>query len=338
MLGIINPEVVELTKQMINIPSVTGDELAIGEFLADYFAKLGMEVTKQEAAPQRYNIFAYSKEHPNPKVLFNSHIDTVPPHFEAREDSEWIYGRGACDTKGILAAILVTTKKLLHDGVKDFGILLVVGEEVNHLGILTANQLGLTPEHLIVGEPTENKLILREKGVVKVKLTSLGRCCHSGYPEHGASAIDPLIQTLKELIDYQWPGDEECGATTLNVGTIQGGVAANVLADRASAEVMVRVSHHADKVLQVIESTCKRYQIECETILKSDPFVMDNLKGFPTGVVSYATDTPHFQHEGKVYLWGPGSIMHAHTKDERIGKAEISQAVDIYTEIVNKLL
>ena len=334
----IDQQVVDLAQQMINIPSITGDEMAMGEFLANYFRQLGMVVTKQEAATNRFNIFAHGEGHPNPSLIFNSHMDTVPPFFSAREDSEWIYGRGACDTKGIMAAILVAAQQLIEERITDFGVLLVVGEEVNHLGILAANQLKLTPDYLIVGEPTENSLILREKGSVKVKLTSQGRSCHSGYPQYGASAINPLVSALKELIDYPWPKDQERGETTLNVGTIQGGVAANVLAEQAEAVVMIRVSHSASEVLAVIDQITKQHEIEYQTILNSAPFSMDRLEGMPTGVVSFATDIPHFIHSGKTYLWGPGSIMHAHTAEEKIGKEEISQAVKTYIEMAKKLL
>ncbi|MDP6959825.1 MAG: M20/M25/M40 family metallo-hydrolase, partial [Planctomycetota bacterium] len=146
------PEPETLLRQLIDIPSISGEEEAVGQFLQTLLANLGFEVQTQEVSPGRNNLLATRRGH-EPRILLCSHIDTVPPYVPFRETKDLIYGRGACDTKGVITSMLHAGKSLLMEGFQDFGYLFLVGEEVDHCGAIEARKLGLSPTACIVGEP-----------------------------------------------------------------------------------------------------------------------------------------------------------------------------------------
>ncbi len=230
-----------LLRQLIEIPSTSGEEAAVGRFLATTLENTGFLVQTQEVAPRRNNLLATRPGH-EPRVVLCSHIDTVPPVVPFRETDDRIYGRGACDTKGVITAMLHAGQALLDDGIQEFGYLFLVGEEVDHCGAIKARELGLSPAACIVGEPTECKLASGQKGMYKASLHATGIAGHSAYPESGHSAIHTLIPALYRLQQNQWPGNERLGATSINVGEISGGVAANVFAPAAEAKILLRLS------------------------------------------------------------------------------------------------
>ena len=329
--------VFELTRALIDIDSVTPNEEEIGSYLFDYLRPLADRydgsIEKQEVEPGRNNVWIHWGA---PQVVFSTHMDTVPPFIPSREDDEFIWGRGACDTHGIAAAMIKAVEALLAAGVRGLGLLLVVGEEVNGLGARHANK---TPppgvRYLINGEPTENLLALGSKGVLGLKLRAAGRACHSAYPELGDSATEKLLANLNRLRSLEWPSDELLGETTVNVGTLDAGPAMNVISDYASAAVMIRVVADLEETKALALGALEG--VEVEIAAATPPLRMEQLEGFETCVVKYTTDIPKLADWGRPLLLGPGSIHHAHTLEERIGKSEILEAVALYTDMAKNL-
>lgn len=326
-------DVFELTKRLIEIPSVSGDEKDVAEFLADYLERAGFQIETQQAAEGRPNVYARIG---NPDVVLSTHTDTVPPYFGFSEDDEYIYGRGACDTKGLMAAMVKAADSLVESGMSDFGLLFVVGEEAGSPGARAANLIPNNSRYLINGEPTESKLALGSKGALRALLKSHGRAAHSAYPEMGESAINKLLTALSDLHQINLPKDETLGATTMNIGVIKGGVAANVIAAEAEAELMFRIVTNSEDVKRLIEDSVGD-RAEIEYTFSCDPVFTERLEGFETSVVAFTTDIPLLTNWGRPLLFGPGSILDAHTANEKISKRELANAVDVYTEMVRRL-
>ena len=323
----------ELTKKLISIPSISGDEKEVAEFLADYLSSAGFEVELQQAAEGRPNVYARLGD---PDVVLSTHTDTVPPYVEYREDDEFIYGRGACDTKGIIAAMIKASESSIDANVKNFGLLFVVGEEAGSVGARVANSIPNRSRYLINGEPTESKLALGSKGALRAVLRSKGRAAHSAYPEMGESAIVKLLDVLNDLRGAHFPVDETLGATTMNIGMISGGVAANVIPPEAEAELMLRVVTSNDSLRKLIESVIDG-RAEVEYTFGCDPVFTEKMEGFETTVVAFTTDIPALTNWGKPLLFGPGSILDAHTAAEKISKKELSSAITAYANMVVSL-
>jgi len=325
--------VFELTRKLISIPSISGDEKQVADFLAEYLSGAGFEVELQETAAGRPNVYARRGE---PEVVLSTHTDTVPPYVEFSEDDQFIYGRGACDAKGIIAAMVKAGEALIEAKITDFGLLLVTGEEAGSPGARAANKTGNRSRYLINGEPTESKLALGSKGALRVILNATGRAAHSAYPEMGESAVEKLLDVLKDLAGTDLPRDETLGATTMNIGIIKGGVAANVIPAQAEAELMFRVVTSTGALKRLIESVAASragisYTFEC------DPVFTQNLDGFETTVVAFTTDIPLLTNWGKPLLFGPGSILDAHTDHEKISKRDLAAAVETYKQMVMRL-
>src|SRR6266700_3464703 len=301
-----------LTRSLIDIESITGREKAAGEFVFATLSKLAAPtagaVERMEVSPDRFNVLATWG---TPVVTLSTHMDTVPPFFPSSEDDEFIRGRGACDTKGIIAAMISAAENLLAAGTRNFGLLFVVGEEKDSLGALCAAKNPRGSKFVINGEPTENKLALGSKGALRYVLTARGRLAHSAYPELGESAIEKLLDVLADVRRLLLPRDSLFGKSTLNIGTIFGGRAPNVIADEVLADLMFR----------------------------TPALHLEAMDGFENTVVAYTTDIPNFAGAwGKPFLIGPGSIHVAHTAEERIPKKQLQDAIGIYTRMVQQLL
>jgi len=327
----------ELTKELISIPSVTGTERALGEFLSSHLASLGYRVERQNVTGDRFNVFAFAGDG---RVMLCTHLDTVPPAslpIVAREDDEFLYGRGACDTKGIIAAMLEAGDRLRSGGITNFGYMFLVGEETDSIGAKSANSLKWNSEHVIVGEPTQNRLARAQKGMLMVNLNLTGRAAHSGYPEMGISAIKNLLAVITDCEAVDWGNDEVLGKGTINTGTFHGGDAANIVPARASASLMIRIvePHRQveEKMRRIIEN-----RASMEVVGASDPLILHVVEGFETTVVSFGSDAPHLGNTGKRLLIGPGSILDAHTAGEKISKHELLEGIDLYERLVRKLL
>ena len=326
-------DVFELTKRLIAIPSISGDERQVADFLSDYLEGAGFQVETQEAEEGRPNVYARRGE---PLVVLSSHTDTVPPYVEFREDEEYLYGRGACDAKGIIAAMVKAAESLVAANVSDFGLLFVVGEEAGSPGARAANAIPNRSRYLINGEPTESKLALGSKGALRVILRAEGRAAHSAYPEMGESAVEKLLDVLNDLRSVRLPEDATLGATTMNIGVIKGGVAANVIPPSAVAELMFRVVTQTDALKRIIEDTVAG-RADMQYTFACDPVFTERLEGLDTAVVAFTTDIPLLTNWGKPLLFGPGSILDAHTPHEKISRRELAAAADAYVGMVRRL-
>lgn len=325
--------VLELTSRLISIPSISGQEEEVASFIADYLVRVGFEVELQDAGEHRPNVYARRGD---PNLVLSTHTDTVPPYVEFREDEQFLYGRGACDTKGIIAAMIKAAEALLEAKVNDFGLLFVVGEEAGSPGARAANTIPNRSHFLINGEPTESKLALGSKGALRAILTASGRAAHSAYPEMGESAIEKLLDVLGDLRRVEFPHDPTLGATTMNIGMIKGGVAGNVIAPEAEAELMIRVVTNNDSLRRIIEGVVDS-RVEVDFTFACDPVFTERLDGFETTVVAFTTDIPQLGNWGKPLLFGPGSILDAHTPHEKISKRELVAAVESYKQMVVRL-
>ena len=329
----------ELTRALIDIDSVTPNEERVGDYLFDHLSKLAARtngrVEKIHVEPHRNNILATWGD---PVVTLSTHIDTVPPFFDSREDETHIWGRGACDTKGIIASMIFATEALVTSGVRGVALLFVVGEERNSAGALHAAKNGRGSKFLINGEPTENKLALGSKGALRFEIIASGRMAHSAYPHLGESAIEKLLDALQKIRRIPMPRDAALGPSTMNIGTIKGGRAPNVIPDDARAEVFYRLVDSGDSLIAATHEAV-RGLAEAKQVLIIPAVHLGTMDGFKTDVMAYTTDIPAFAGAwGEPYLIGPGSIHVAHTSEERIPKAEITEAIDIYQRLVRRLI
>jgi acetylornithine deacetylase len=326
-------DIFQLTRRLIDIESISGNEKNVAVYLADYLRGCGAKVSLEEAAPGRPNVVA---QWGNPDVVLSTHLDTVPPFFASREDGESIYGRGACDAKGIIAAQIEAATRLRAEGIANIGLLFVVGEERNSAGAIAANQKPIGSKYLIDGEPTDNRLVLGTKGVLRVSVEAHGKMAHSAYPELGEPAIEKLIDALDILRKLKLPEDELLGQTTYNIGIIEGGVAPNVIPGFARAEVMYRIVEPGEGLLATFQKAVGALA-EIKKTFYIPPAKLGKIDGLETTVVSFATDVPSLGAWGRPFLIGPGSIHVAHTDNERVSKAELVQAAEIYAMMVKKL-
>jgi len=339
---------IQLTRQLVDIESTTYHEAPAGEFLAEFLAGEGYAVERQAVAQPdpaktplrgdgpRFNVYAYEAG-VTPDVVLSTHMDTVPPFLgPCREDDEFLYGRGTCDAKGIIAAQIAAAEKLRADGVK-VGLLFVVGEERDSAGAKVANENPRGSRFLINGEPTDNRLALASKGCLRVELRAHGRMAHSAYPELGESAIDKLLAALHDVQALDLPVVEGVGETTLNIGLIEGGRAPNVIADKAEAHLLVRLVGPAAEIKSaIVQTVADRADVEFSLEL---PFVqMRAVEGMATMVAKFTTDIPSLTNWGEPFLLGPGSIHVAHTPDERIRKSELLECVELYVRLAKGLV
>ncbi len=242
---------VALTRQLVDIESITGNEGPVGDFLSGQLNRLGYEAKKMRVEGERCNVYATTPQQPQPTIVFSTHMDTVPPFIRSSEDGRRVYGRGSCDAKGIIAAQIAAAETLRREGIR-VGLLFLVGEERDSLGAKTANQQANGCKFLINGEPTENRVATASKGALRVELTARGRMAHSAYPELGESAIDKLLEALSGLRAMRLPEAEGIGSTTLNIGLIEGGRAPNVIADKARAQLLYRLIGPSDQLKREI--------------------------------------------------------------------------------------
>ena len=332
-------DIVALTRALVDIDSTTGREGAAGRWLADYLRGRGWTVEEQPVDDTRFNVVAtpVPSGAAAPAVTFSTHFDCVPPFFPSRIEGDRLYGRGSCDAKGILAAQVAAAERLRRAGAP-VGLLYVVGEERGSDGARAANGAapGRASRFLVDGEPTDNRLGLATRGILRLKLRAAGRAAHSSFPELGESAIDKLIDTLVELRSIPLPGDPVLGQTHYTVGLIAGGVAPNVVSPSAEAEVMFRTVSEAAEVRRAVAPLERRVTIE--HVLEVPPVHLRTVPGFDAAVFPYTTDIPFLPRWGEPLLFGPGSIHVAHTADEFVSIAELNKAVDHYVEIVRSLL
>jgi acetylornithine deacetylase len=326
-------DVVALTRALVDIDSTTGREGDAGRWLADYLRGRGFAVTEQRVDTSRFNVIATVSD---PLVVLSTHFDCVPPFFPSRVSGERIHGRGACDAKGVLAAMVAAADRLRREGESRVGLVFVVGEERGSDGAREANKFANQSRFLIDGEPTDNRLGLATRGVLRLKLRASGRAAHSSFPELGESAIDKLLDALIELRSVALPTDPLLGRTHYTVGLISGGVAPNVVSPAAEAEVMFRTVSDADQVRRAVKVLGRR--VDIEDVLEVPPVRLKSVPGFETSVFPFTTDIPFLSAWGEPLLFGPGSIHLAHTADEYVTITELRDAVAHYAALARALL
>jgi acetylornithine deacetylase len=315
---------VALTRQLIDIESITGKEGALATFLAGFLEGLGYAVERMPVEGERFNLFAKPAHVDQPALVFSTHLDTVPPFLPCREDADNIYGRGACDAKGIIAAQVAACERLRANG-SSAGMLFVVGEERDSLGAAVANKNPRGSRFLINGEPTDNRIALASKGALRVEVTAHGRMAHSAYPELGESAIDKLLDALQALRAMPLPQNPEIGPSTLNIGIIEGGRATNVVSDFAKAQLLYRLVAPSQELRASILSAVGAVA-EVQFVLDIPCMRFLTAPGIPTMTASFTTDIP------QLLAWGKPVLL------EFISKTELMRAVDLYVQLGRFLL
>ena len=339
-------DAITLTRQLVDIESITGNEAAVGNYLYGELCRLGYHTIKMPVEGTRFNLYATShaeRQKPkaaSPEIVFSTHMDTVPPYIPSSEDEMRIYGRGSCDAKGIIAAQIAAAERLREKEIH-VGLLFLVGEERDSLGAKAANEFAFnhgakSRRYLVNGEPTENRVALASKGTLRVEVTAHGKMAHSAYPELGESAIDKLLAALTRVHAMTLPSDPEIGACTLNIGLIQGGRAPNVIPDYAHADLSYRLIGPSDDLRrQIVVAAGDQVEI---TFPLEIPFTrLCAIQGLRTMIAAYTTDIPFLTHWGQPLLLGPGSIHVAHTDGEYIEKQQLAEAIDLYCEIAENL-
>lgn len=338
---------IQLTRQLVDIESTTYHEAPAGAFLHEYLEGQRYSVERMPVSQpdriltpgagdgDRFNVYA-AMPGVTPEIVLSTHMDTVPPYFGSREDDEFLYGRGTCDAKGIIAAQVAAADRLREAGVK-VGLLFVVGEERDSAGAKEANLRPKGSKFLINGEPTDNRLALASKGALRVEIRAKGKMAHSAYPELGESAVDKLVEALHDVLAMPLPVEPEIGPSTLNIGLIEGGRAPNVIADKAEAHLLIRLVGPSEEIRRnILKAVGDRADVAFSLDL---PFVrMRKVGDLPTMVAKFTTDIPSLTEWGEPFLLGPGSIHVAHTPDEKIAKKELLEAVDLYYNLAASLV
>lgn len=342
--SVLNPvDAVDLTRRLCQIESTTYREGAVGDFLAEFLAGRGWDVEKtpvpqpaeSASAGPRWNVYG-GPNGQTPDLVFSTHMDTVPPYIPYSEDAEFMHGRGVSDAKGIIAAQVVAAEALRAEGFR-VGLLFVSGEERDSAGAKAANEKPKGSRYLINGEPTDNRVALASKGALRAVFRAAGKMAHSAYPELGDSAVHKLVEVMARLLKLDLPVTEDVGPSTLNIGQIHGGHAPNVIADKAEAQVLVRLVGDSAPVKAALLEAAKGLA-EVDFTLEI-PFVrLRAPEGLPTMVAKFTTDIPQLSNWGEPVLLGPGSIHVAHTPNERLAKKELLEAVDLYIQVARKLL
>ena len=338
---------IQLTRQLVDIESTTYCEGRAGLFLHEYlttqrYAVERMPVDQPDHAStpgagsgERFNVYA-ALPGVTPDIVLSTHMDTVPPFFGSSEDDEFIYGRGSCDAKGIIAAQIAAADRLRESGVK-VGLLFLVGEERDSAGAAVANLSPKGSRFLINGEPTDNRLALASQGALRVELRAKGRMAHSAYPELGDSAINKLVEALHDVLAMPLPSEPEIGPSTLNIGIISGGYAPNVISDKAEAHILIRLVGPSEEIKRSILATVGD---RADVVFSLDlPFIrMRRAANLPTMIAKFTTDIPALTAWGEPFLLGPGSIHVAHTPAEKIAKKELLECVDLYVDLATDLI
>ncbi len=336
-------DAITLTRQLVDIESITGNEAAVGNCLYGELRRLGYRTIRMPVEGARFNVYAMPEagnpSDSEPPIVFSTHMDTVPPFIPSWEDEARIYGRGSCDAKGIIAAQIAAAERLKAEKIS-VGLLFLAGEERDSLGAKAANEYALSHpaarRFLVNGEPTDNRIALASKGTLRVEITASGRMAHSAYPELGDSAIDKLIAALTRLRAMPLPSDSEVGQCTLNIGLIEGGRAPNVIPDNAHADLLYRLVGPSEELRRQIAATAGE-GVKVTFPLEIPFLRLRTLARLPAMIAAFTTDVPFLSNWGEPLLLGPGSIHVAHTEDEYIEKKELHEAIELYCGIARTL-
>ena len=324
-----------LTRKLIDIESITGNEAAVGNALAVELSALGYNVERMPVEAGRFNVWATLPDNSKPELVLSTHMDTVPPFIPSSETGDRIYGRGSCDAKGIIVAQVAAAQKLKNEGIHA-GLLYLVGEERDSQGAQTANQQPRGSKFIINGEPTENRIALASKGTLRIELVAGGKMAHSAYPELGESAIEKLLDALENIRKVKLPVHPKAGPSTMNIGLIEGGRAPNVIPDHAVAHLLIRLVGSTVELRKQITAAAGD-KAEPNFILEIPFMELGTVPGIETMIAAFTTDIPRLTNWGKPLLIGPGSIHVAHTEGEYIEKQQLHEAIDLYCSIATEL-
>jgi acetylornithine deacetylase len=329
---------IAFARLLIDTPSPTESEFAVGELLERELTRLNFATRRQDVSPTRFNLLALAGG--TPRVLLNSHIDTVPPWFASWEDHDYLYGRGACDTKGIIAAMIAAGDRLRTRGIDEFAFLFVVGEETDSIGAKAANVAfaDLGSQYVVVGEPTESKFARASKGALTCHLSFKGVAAHSAYPHLGESAINRMVAAIAEINAFDWGSHPILGKTTVNVGVVRGGERPNIIPAHAECELIFRLVTTPEEVQKQLDVIVANHEGRITLSRGNPPQFMVVPEGAESHVVAFNTDVPWLPALGKPLLFGPGSILDAHGANEKISKRDLLAAVGTYERMVTALL
>ncbi len=327
-------DVVALAAELLSIPSTTREEGMVCDFVAGWLNARGWKVTVQDVTPGRGNVWATRH---GGGVTLSTHLDTVPPYIAPRLDGNTLSGRGSCDAKGIAAAMMTAAQNLVEVGEERVDLLFVVGEERGSDGAKAANLLPATSRWLINGEPTESKLASGCKGALRLIVRTRGNEAHSAYPQLGVSAILLMAHLITELESLDLPVDPILGNTTVNVGTISGGTAPNIIPGACQAELLVRIVGDVTPVKAALDRwAAGRAEIEYGLFIPAQHFhTVPDIEAMP---VAYTSDIPLLTNWGMPLLFGPGSIHVAHTDREFVAVDELRASVTTYERLAQSLL
>jgi len=326
----------EFLIDILKIDSTSGNENSVADHLINEYKPEGSVLDVIDIENGKKNLFY---KWSNPEIIFCSHFDTVPPYIppSLSECGDIIKGRGSCDAKGQIAVMAEVCEKLFESGETNFGLLMLAGEEVGSYGAIAANKVIKGCKYVIVGEPTENKLIRASKGNILVEFIFYGRSCHSGYPENGDDAVMRMASFIDRLRKYEFPDDEILGKTTFNIGKVNSDNAHNVVSEKAGLKIFFRTTKATHDLIKEIVHLLADDNTEVNFKYGDRPMDFVTVDGFDTGVVSYGSDAPELYNLGECLLYGPGSILDAHTENEFVNISDMNKAVDDLIDIYKKL-
>lgn len=325
-------EPIPLLRRWIDVPSPTGDEGAFAARVVADLRALGVPARAVEAAPGRPNVVAGAEP---AQVVLCTHLDVVAPHVPSSEDATAVWGRGACDAKGCMVAMVAAWLALDAGERGRVGLLFVAGEEGDHCGARAAWDLPWRPASVVLGEPCGLTVARAQMGMLKVRVVAEGVAAHSACPERGVSAIHRLLDALGRLRAMPLPSRPDLGASTMHVGLIAGGVGANVIAPSAEATAMFRQTVPAAELAAAVAQAVEAEGVRVEVLGGSDPIRFERAGQGETAVVPFNTDAATLEGWApRVLLAGPGELVVAHSAEERIDKAALHAGARQYVELV----
>ena len=315
-------------RDILEIDSTSGRERALAEWLLAHVEAPRAE--SFEVGDGTLNLlFSWGR----PRLVFCTHMDTVPPYIAPSFDGASVHGRGSCDAKGQIYAMYRACKLLEAGGKSGFGLLLLSGEETGSFGAKAFSRGGFSAPYLVIGEPTDNCMVSASKGTRSFDLRFTGKAFHSGYPECGRSAVEMFVDFMNRLHAEAFPPDAELGETTFNVGQLRSDNPQNILSPSLECRLYFRTTFASMERVDAFMAACAGPELTVAARGGDDPAAYMTLPGFRTKAVSFGSDAPHLKNFTHKMICGPGSIKVAHRDDECVSLAEIDEAVENYTKI-----
>ena len=347
--------------RLLNIDSTSGKEASLADMLVAEMSAPGRDVRTFDVGDGTVNILVSWGV---PEVVFCTHLDTVPPYIAPSSDGDLVRGRGTCDAKGQIFAMYEACKVLESKGYDGFALLLLAGEETGSFGAKAFRGQHPGAEWVIVGEPTDNCMASASKGTKAFEVEFTGKAFHSGYPEHGTSAVNLFNDFMNALRSIVFPSDDILGNTTWNIGRLSSDNPQNILSDRLTCRVYFRTTFASDEMVCNIMRNIAgpdaklrfgrpRVQDGSDIVAKEvapwqkamsvkalggdTPTSYETFPEFPAKPVSFGSDAPQLTNFRRKILCGPGSILVAHRDDEHVLISDIAQAVENYVKMFEKI-